>query len=84
MRRAWMADSWTVGMERAWAPSGDGLLKRWDGEGRLKAWDAEMRVRRVLWRCMLLEINNDGKNHACCPERTLDFVSEMVVLANRG
>lgn len=46
MRRAWMADSWTVGMEKA--DEAGGLEKRCWGEEILKAVVVETTERRVV------------------------------------
>jgi hypothetical protein len=57
MRRAWMADSWIVGMDRAWLSDVGGFEKRWRGDGRLKAQVVVMKPRSVVGaRCILLEV----------------------------
>ena len=52
MRRAWTADSWTVGIVKpAWCWSG--LVKRRCGEGRLVAEVREIREKKTVEGCMM-------------------------------
>jgi hypothetical protein len=65
MRRAWTADSWTVGMLKS--PVDLGLEKMCWGDGRLNADVAEARLSRVVdLRCILVYL---GVYNAACGRR---------------
>jgi hypothetical protein len=48
-----MADSWIVGMDRAWLSDVGGFEKRWRGDGRLKAQVVVMMAEKMGGSCEL-------------------------------
>jgi hypothetical protein len=53
IRRAWMADSWIVGMRRELDAPGGGLAKRWAVGAREVVREA-MRKGKMVERCMIM------------------------------
>jgi hypothetical protein len=83
MRRAWTADSWTVGMEKAWLSDACGFEKRCLGFGRLKAEVVEMRLRSVVGaRCILSEGCRRWWGRWGLLRAVVNVVSGVVMMAN--
>jgi len=71
IRRAWTADSWTVGIEKVCC-SWLGLVKSCFGEGRLEAAVLEIRLRRALdLRYILLDGRRSYGFSGCCELRAV-------------